>query len=215
MIWVFFGEQPLYELPTFDEFDPEKYVVRAFEVKLNEKLKVEPWIFTTNIYDIVHLRFLHGVNIVNTDIEEINPYKFRMSWQAAHSGEKHTGTWNPDIFVYGMNCIRTKGEMDGRLKWYIAASTPCGREGTKFFLTLITTKEAGAEAFFDRAEALHNRIINEDLPVLNNMRYGALRLVASDRDLGRFIRSVREYPRTTLDALETAANAGDRRQASA
>ena len=215
LIWVFLGEEPLYEVPAFDDFDPEIHVVHSFEVKLNEKLMAEPWIFTTNIYDIVHLRFLHGVNVLNTEVEELTPYRNRMSWQAEHSGEKHTGTWTPDIFVEGMNCIRTKGQMDGRLKWYIGASAPCGRDGTRFFMTIITTKDDGAEAFLSLAETLHNRVINEDLPVLVNMRYGALRLVAADRDLGRFIRSVREYPRTTMDALEAAANPGNRKLASA
>jgi hypothetical protein len=160
----------------------------------------------TNIYDVVHLRFLHGIKIDGTAIEQLDPYRCRMSWKAEHTGEKESGTWSPEIFVYGMNSIRTKGEMDGRLKWYIAASSPCGRRGTRFFLTIITTKDAEAEAFLDRAEAMHNRILNEDLPILNNMRYGDLRLVKADRDMGRFIRAAREYPRTTLDALETAAN---------
>ena len=206
LIWVFFGKTPLYELQTFEDFDEDKHVARSCEVKLSEILRVEPWIFTTNIYDIVHLRFLHGMNIVGTEVEELDPYRCRMSWKAEHTGEKDSGTWTPEIYTYGMNSIRTKGEMDGRLKWYIAASSPCGRQGTLFFLTIITTRGEGAEEFLDRAEAMHNRIINEDLPILNNMRYGALRLVRADQDMGRFIRSAREYPRVTMDELEIAAN---------
>jgi nitrite reductase/ring-hydroxylating ferredoxin subunit len=206
LIWVFFGKTPLYELQTFDDFDDEKHVARSCEVKFSENLLAEPWIVLTNIYDIVHLRFLHGMKIVGTEIEQMDPYRCRMSWKAEHTGEKESGSWSPEIYVYGMNGIRTKGEMDGRLKWYIAASAPCGRRGTRMFLTIITTKDAGAESFLDRAEAMHNRILNEDLPILNNMRYGALRLVKADRDMGRFIRAAREYPRTTLDALERAAN---------
>jgi phenylpropionate dioxygenase-like ring-hydroxylating dioxygenase large terminal subunit len=207
LIWVFFGKTPLYELQTFDDFDDEKHVARACEVKFSENLRAEPWIVLSNIYDIVHLRFLHGMKIVGTQIEQMDPYRCRMSWKAEHTGEKDSGSWSPEIDVYGMNGIRTKGEMDGRLKWYIAASTPCGRRGTRMFLTIITTKDAGAESFLDRAEAMHNRILNEDLPILNNMRFGALRLVKSDRDMGRFIRAAREYPRTTLDELEAASNA--------
>jgi nitrite reductase/ring-hydroxylating ferredoxin subunit len=206
LIWVFFGETPLYELQTFEEFDEEKHVSRSFGVKLSENLKVEPWIFTTNVFDIVHLRFLHGVNIVGSEIEEVSPFLQRMSWVATHTGEKTTGTLNLALDVYGANSVRTQGEMDGRLKWYISASTPFGPQDTRFFFTIITTKGDGAEEFLDRSEALHTRLINEDLPVLNNMRFGNLRLVTSDKALGRFIRTAREYPRTTLDAMETAAN---------
>ncbi|MBB6123397.1 aromatic ring-hydroxylating oxygenase subunit alpha [Sphingobium subterraneum] len=206
LIWVFFGETPLYELQTFENYDEEKHVYHSFEVKLNEKLKIEPWVFTTNVYDIVHLRFLHGVNIVGSDIDEVSPFLQRMTWIATHTGEKDSGTLRMSLDVYGANSVRSEGEMDGRLKWYISASTPFGPQDTRFFFTIITTKGEGAEDFLARSEALHTRLINEDLPVLNNIRFGNLRLVASDKALGRFIRAAREYPRTTIDAMETAAN---------
>lgn len=36
MIWVFFGAEPLYPLPTFPNWDESRYVTRAFVVPLRE-----------------------------------------------------------------------------------------------------------------------------------------------------------------------------------
>lgn len=207
LIWVFFGKRPLYELQTFDDFDEEKHVARSYEVQLNDKLNCEPWIFTTNVFDIVHLRFLHGVNVVNSKIEEIDPYRRRMSW-VADMGEKAAGGLRMNIDVYGMNSLRTKGDQGGRLKWYIAGSVPSVREGTKFFLTIVTTNEPGAEEFLDRQAAMHTQILNEDVPILNNMRLDELLLVPSDRAMTRFMRSVLKYPRVTMKELEQTAKLG-------
>src|SRR3546814_18078868 len=85
--------------------------------------------------------------------------------------------------------------------------TPCGREGTKVFFSVATTKDEKSEEYFDKWQAMHNRFINEDLPILNSMRLGDLHLVGADRAMIRFMLAARNYPRTTLDAIETSANA--------
>lgn len=207
LIWVFYGKTPLYDLQTFEDFDEAKHVARSYEIQLDDKLTCEPWIFTTNVFDIVHLRFLHGVNVVNSNIEDIDPYRRRMSW-VADMGEKAAGGLRMTINVFGMNSLLTRGDQGGRLKWYIAGSVPSDREGTKFFLTIVTTNEPGAEEFLDRQAAMHTRIINEDLPVLNNMRLDELLLVPSDRAMARFMRSVVKYPRVVMKELERFARLG-------
>lgn len=203
LIWMFFGEEPLYELQTFPEFDEQKHVARSY-ISKHDTLHCEPWMFTTNIYDFVHLKHLHGMHIKNSDIEEIDPYRSRMSWDA-DLGDKGAGGWRPEIYVYGMNSIRTKGDQGGRLKWYIAAGSPFGQDGLRFFFTFVTTKDDGAEEAFDRWTAMHARIQNEDVPILNNMRYGDFNLVKSDQTLTRFMRKAMKYPRTSMKELEKKA----------
>lgn len=206
LVWVFLGEAPLYDLPTFEEYNDREYTFRAFQADLNHKLLIEPWIFTTNVFDIVHNRVVHGLQIAEPVIEEVNPYLRRMSWNAAHTGQKQTGEWRPDIEVVGTNGIRTRSEIEGRFKWYVAALTPCGQDGTKVFFSIVTTKDEKSEHYLNNWQAMHNRFINEDLPILNNMRLGDFHLVGADRAMARFIRAARDYPRTTLDAIETSAN---------
>lgn len=208
LIWIFFGEEPLYELQGFPDFDEEKHVAQSYKSQ-HDMLFCEPWMFTTNIFDFVHLRLLHGMNIDKTDIEEVDPYRSRMSWDA-DLGEKGEGGWRPEIYVYGMNAIRTMGDQGGRMKWYIAASAPLGRDGTRFFFTIITTKGDGAEEFLDRQAAMHASIQNEDVPILNNLRYGDFKLVKSDQAMMQFMRKVLKYPRTSISELEKRANSSTR-----
>lgn len=208
LIWVFFGKTPLYDLQTFEDFDEEKHVARSYEVELSGRLDCEPWMFTLNVFDLVHLRFLHGINIANSQIEQIDPYRRRMSWDA-DLGNKGVGAWRHEINVYGMNSLRTIGEQGGRLKWYIAASVPSVSLGTRFFLTIITTKDEGADEFLDRQAAMHTTIMNEDVPILNAMRPDNILMVPSDREMMLFIRAAMKYPRTSLEALERSAMLGD------
>src|SRR3546814_11757304 len=118
----------------------------------------------TNVFDIVHLKFLHKVNILNSEIEDIDPYRRRMRWEA-DMGEKAAGGLNMEIYVYGINSLRTHGDQEGRLKWSIAASVPSARAGTKFFLTLITSQDDRDAEFFHRQPASHTHIINTDFLV--------------------------------------------------
>src|SRR3546814_3988091 len=70
---------------------------------------------TTNVFDIVHLKFLHKVNILNSEIEDIDPSRRRMRWEA-DMGEKAAGGLNMEIYVYGINSLRTQGDQGGRPK---------------------------------------------------------------------------------------------------
>src|SRR3546814_17979924 len=72
-----------------------------------------------------------------------------MKWNAAHTGEKQEGDWRPDIEVFGTNSIRTRSEIEGRFKRYVAGMTPCGRAGTKVFFSVATTKDEKSEAYVE------------------------------------------------------------------
>ncbi|HVW35325.1 MAG TPA: Rieske (2Fe-2S) protein, partial [Acidimicrobiia bacterium] len=48
LVWVFWGPEVVYSVPSFQEWGDE-WVCRAFEVPLAEPLHVAPWIFTTNV----------------------------------------------------------------------------------------------------------------------------------------------------------------------
>ncbi len=51
VIWVFFGTEPLYPVPSFHEsVDTDRIMYRAFEY--DESAQVDPWwVFTTNVFD--------------------------------------------------------------------------------------------------------------------------------------------------------------------
>lgn len=201
LIWVFWGPKPLYSVPSFPDWDDETMVYRAFEVDLRESIKVDPWVFCSNIFDIVHNRVVHGLQIADPTIDETDAYTRRMSWDATYV-ERESGTLRTDIRVYGTNAISTSGDHDGRPTWHIAGVTHLGRRGTRVFITVATKRDEEAQEHLDRQQAVHNRFVNEDLPILNTMRLGDDHLVANDRAIARYLRYAREYPKATMAELE-------------
>src|SRR3546814_11980700 len=95
---------------------------------------------TTNVFDIVHLKFLHKVNILNSEIEDIDPYRRRMRWEA-DMGENAAGGLNMEIYVYGINSLRTQGDHGARRKWYIAACVQSASVGTQYFPAITTAED--------------------------------------------------------------------------
>jgi nitrite reductase/ring-hydroxylating ferredoxin subunit len=201
LIWVFFGREPLYPVPSFADWDDDRMVYRAFEAPFDQKLLVDPWVFTTNIFDIVHNRVVHGLRIADPDIDPLDDYTTRMEWRATYE-EREQGDLRTEILVFGTNAIRAQGEHDGRLAGNLAALSPMGRAGTRAFFCVMAERSDDAEEFLDRQQATHTRFVNEDLPILNTMRMGKDHLVAADRAMVRYIRYARSYPRTTMAELE-------------
>jgi phenylpropionate dioxygenase-like ring-hydroxylating dioxygenase large terminal subunit len=205
LIWVFFGPEPLYDVPSFPvPWDEERMVMRSFEAQFREPFRVDPWVFTSNVFDIVHNRVVHAIKIADPEIEMLNPYVTRMRWDA-HFEARATGSWRTDINVFGTNGLSNAGEHDGRLTMQVTGGTPMGSQGTRFFFSLATDNSPGAEEHLDERERLHNRLVNEDLPILNTLRLGDDHLVAADRAIARYLRYARDYPRTTMAELEDLA----------
>ena len=57
LIWMFNGEEPLFEVPGLRDYDDTTVVVRARRTDL---FPVEPWVIMANSFDYQHLRFVHG-----------------------------------------------------------------------------------------------------------------------------------------------------------
>jgi phenylpropionate dioxygenase-like ring-hydroxylating dioxygenase large terminal subunit len=209
LIWVFWGPEPLYDIPSFplDDWDDERYVLHPFEAQFAEPLRVEPWVFTTNVFDIVHNRVVHGIKIADPEIIELNPYVRTMHWDASFE-ERGTGKWRTDIMVYGTNAISNSGAHDGRVTLQVAGSAPMGALGLRMFMVVATDRSPGAEKHLEERERLHNRLVNEDLPILNTLRFGDDHLVAADRAIAKFLRMAKDYPKATMAQLEASARPG-------
>lgn len=201
LIWVFWGPEPLYPVPSFDADGDETIIFEAFEAALAESLQVEPWVFTSNVFDIVHNRVVHGLQISDPEVQMVDPYTARMYWDSEYM-EKESGKWRADVNVYGTNVARSAGDHDGRMTWHIAGISPLGRGNTRVFFVVATRRGDGAREHVERMKAQHNRFVNEDLPILNSMRLDDFHLVANDRAMARFLRFARDYPRKTMTELE-------------
>lgn len=212
LIWVFLGLEPLYPVPEFVEWDPETIVTRTFEVPLDEPLRVDPWIFASNAFDYQHLRVLHSSPIDDDSAKlGINDYSIDSAFKMSNP---HGGELDWQLQMFGTNCLISHGLREGLLTQHVAAGSPLGSSGTKFFMVLAAAApgirrrtEADVQEELDTLQTMHTQLFAEDLPVLNTLRPGATMFVASDKTLARYLRYARAYPRTTLRAIEQEADA--------
>lgn len=201
IIWVYWGEEPRYPVPAFDDWDDDKWVYRAFEVPLPEKLMIDPWVFTTNAFDFQHFRVVHGVAGLNPDVHWTE-------WGAQWTGDfghPTVGEMLMTLTIFGTNAVRSYSVRGDDILTHIAATSPMGSEGLKFFVCVATPKSENAELFLDQRQTMNVQLILEDLPIMSTLRLGDDHLVASDRELVKFLRFVRDFPRATMTQFDPAA----------
>jgi nitrite reductase/ring-hydroxylating ferredoxin subunit len=202
LIWVFLGKEPTYDVPAVPGCEEGKVLSRTFQLVLDEPLRVEPWVFGTNLFDFAHFKAVHNFNMrnVKTFIDE-----HHMGWESDIEG---IGFMRAQ--VAGVATAITYVKKDGKdPQRHIAGITPQGDEGLGIFFTIFAdladdSKEAHVDALrrLDEYEALHRHLPAEDLPILNSIQFGQARLTKADRELATFLNYVNKYPRTTIKELQ-------------
>lgn len=205
LVWVFLGEEPTYAIPDIPGYDPDKVIMRSFELELPQPLLVEPWAFSTNLFDFAHFKAVHNWTIrdLKKDFRDNH-----MGWEA-HVDD--IGFMRQDM--YGVASVVSYVKKDGATqpKQHMAGLCPRGEDGLGIFFTLFATLEDDSDAAYqdavkrlDENEMLHRRLPNEDLPILNSVQFGQVRLTEVDKELATFLGYVSKYPRTTIQKMEAA-----------
>lgn len=198
IIWVFWGEKAMYGIPEFKDWRDDAWVYRAFEVPLKERLGVDPWVFSTNVFDFQHFRVVHG-------IPGLNPEVHWNDWGAEWTDNFPHPAVGEILFtlkLLGTNSVMSYSTRGDDVLTHIAATSPMGSQGTRFFISVATRRSGSAELFLDQQQELHCDLVQEDLPIMNTLRLGDDHLVASDRQLARYLRYVRDFPKATMVQLE-------------
>jgi nitrite reductase/ring-hydroxylating ferredoxin subunit len=201
IIWVFFGREPLYPVPSFPNWDEDKYVTRASRIKLSEPLMVDPWIFGTNLFDFQHFQVVHEVPGLNPDItwhewggewiaEVAHPVITNMTMQAR---------------MWGVNSLVSRSVRGDEELSYLIGMTPLGKEGLSPFICAAAEKGDGAEVILDQQLKLHTELIQEDVRIMNSIELGEAMFSSSDRSMVRYLRYVRDFPRAHMKDFLTHA----------
>jgi nitrite reductase/ring-hydroxylating ferredoxin subunit len=198
LIWVFFGREPLYPVPSFPNWDEDKYVSRAYRVPLSEPLLVKPWVFSTNLFDFQHFQVVHGIPGLNP---EVTWHEWGGEWTAEveHPVIRHM---TMQARMWGVSSLVSRSVRDAEELIYLASTSPLGREGLTGFLCVVAEKGDGAEAILDEQQALHTELIQEDVRIMNSLRLGKAMFSTSDRSMVRYLRYVRDYPRMSMKDFE-------------
>ncbi|HMD05468.1 MAG TPA: Rieske (2Fe-2S) protein [Candidatus Binatus sp.] len=193
LIWAFNGAKPLFDVPEFVDYvepDLDLRTAEAFD------LPVEPWVPFTNSMDFQHLRVLHGLKI-ECDPDAIDVGDYRIQYDVRFE-DPNLGVFDQRIRVTGTNTIALAGRLNGMAILSMATGTPTPDGRTHGWSVTATPKAEGSDAEREQrlqiGEAFFKRLIDEDTPIMQTIRFHDGLLIDADRALARFLQYVRRFP---------------------
>jgi nitrite reductase/ring-hydroxylating ferredoxin subunit len=188
LIWAFNGETPLFPVPGIPGAREEELVS---ETHLRGTRAVDPWVSVSNGVDFQHLRTLHGLAAVDPDAVTVGDYAIDYHIEAPEFVQEGR--------ITGVNVFSQHLAFGGADMYMLFAGAPIARGQTMGYYTYGVRADGQADAQvrqrLDGLGQFVQRLISEDAPVLDTIRFRPRTLVASDRHLARFFKYVREFPR--------------------
>ena len=202
LVWAFSGADPWWQIPDYPVAEQQL----AFKVDYDvPELPVDSWVVCANTPDWQHLKAVHRL-----DFDHERLYG-QIAW-TDHSMEYDLeakldhGAGPPlvaRVGIYGTSFFRLYGEFMGQ--WIAALTafhlTAPGR--TQVYFSLGTTASDGSPQDDARVVATHDllfrlgkSIVTDDRPILHSIRYTPGVMTRSDRALARYLRMVRDFPRS-------------------
>lgn len=188
LIWAFNGPTPLFDVPGVPG-------VKETEVALAAHLRgtraVDPWVAVSNGVDFQHLRALHGLATVDPDAVAVGEHHIEYRIE--------TPQYLQEGRITGVNTFSQHLAFGGTDMYMLFTGAPIAHGRTMgYYAYGVRDEGRGADDVAQRLAGLGQfaqRLIAEDAPVLDTIRFKPRVLVASDRHLARFFKFVREFPR--------------------
>lgn len=192
ILWVFNGEQPLFELPDLPYAD---HALSLTAYRYPHTLHCDPWIFAANTPDMQHLTVVHKIKFEAEEPHELvqwHDFGLEFSYRATHQGgvpmENTAGIRGTSVFyrwgMYGdfWRCNVTGFGLPrpGRHNVFSCSLVLAGPDAARQLETVLTVSQ---------------RTVGEDKDILNTIHYRQGLLTAADKSLARFIAYMRRFPR--------------------
>ena len=199
LIWAFNGETPLFELPDLGYPDEEL----QFHTDIPHlDINADPWVFMCNTLDFNHIRCVHGLVFDGADPDsEIEWAPHQVSYDLRGRFEATQAPVDYRVAIHGTNIFWQTGKANG--KWF-GFLFPCGlhRPGTmRAYYVIATRREdgpGGESLVHDTlkfAMELERMVVEQDLEILNTIRFTRGAYTRADRTLGRFVDHIMAHPR--------------------
>jgi hypothetical protein len=191
LVWLFNGSEPTFPVPAIPGVEERELVT---ETHYRGTRAVDPWVSVSNGVDFQHLRTLHGLSAVDPDAITVGPHSLEYRIEAPHFIQHGR--------ITGVNVFAQHLSMAGEDVYMLFAGAPIEHGRTMGFYAYGVRPDhgdGGREAVPGRLATLRGfveRLIAEDAPVLDTIRFRPRTLVASDRHLARFFEYVRQFPRS-------------------
>jgi len=191
LIWAFNGETPLFGVPRIPGIEQNDL---AFEARLRGIRQVPPWVSTSNGVDFQHLRSLH--NLPTSAPEAIEVRDYAIEYRVEAMGYMQHG------LITGTNVFAQHLRRRGMDTFMLFAGAPIDQHRSRTFNVVGVQKRGDGNSERQVVDAelgelcdFVDKLLAEDEPVLNTMRFRKGVLVASDRHLARYFKYVSEFPR--------------------
>jgi len=188
LVWAFNGAAPTFPVPGIPGAEERELICEAH---FRGTRAVDPWVSISNGVDFQHLRTLHGIPAVEPDAVRVGPHAIEYRIESPHFVQHGR--------ITGVNTFAQYLSMAGEEAFMLFSGAPIAHGQTRgFYAYGVRDDGTGRDGVAARLEALRGfvqRLLAEDAPVLDTIRFRPRLLVASDRHLARFFRYVREFPR--------------------
>jgi nitrite reductase/ring-hydroxylating ferredoxin subunit len=188
LIWAFNGEAPTYPLPGIPGVEERELIC---ETHYRGTRAIDPWVSVSNGVDFQHLRTLHGLSAVDPDAVVVGPHSLEYRIESPHFIQHGR--------ITGVNVFAQHLSMAGQDVFMLFSGAPIEHGRTMgFYAYGVRDDGTGRDGAAERLGTLRGfvqRLLAEDAPVLDTIRFRPRNLVASDRHLARFFKYVREFPR--------------------
>jgi nitrite reductase/ring-hydroxylating ferredoxin subunit len=184
LIWAFNGAAPLFPPPGIPDADEAELLVESARGAIRAN---EAWVATSNGVDFQHLRTLHGLAAETPPLLEVGPYglEFRIETPSyLHHGR-----------ITGINCFSQHLRVQGIDMFMLFAGCAMARAKTMGYRVIGVQRGPAAAEQLPGGRAMVDRLLAEDAPVLDTIRFRKGALVASDRHLARFLHYVDTFPK--------------------
>jgi nitrite reductase/ring-hydroxylating ferredoxin subunit len=196
IIWAFNGETPLYPAPHFELGDPE-LVIYAYRNPF--PMHVDSSVVFLNSFDLQHFRVVHGMPI-EVDLSDVREQNHTLAYRARVKTPEF-GEVLQERKLWGVNTVTLESETEGRTIYLMHSLSPVSQSETHGFL--VSAARAGTSAaerselaaVLQRSREYSLRLVNEDTPIFDTIRFRRDNLTASDRFLAIGMRYVSRYPR--------------------
>jgi len=187
LIWAFNGKTPLFDPPRIPGIEESELEI---ETHFRGIRTAPPAVATSNGVDFQHLRTLHGLQTTEPDALTVRDYDIEYRVETAN--------YLQHGLITGTNIFAQRLRIMGRDMYMLFCSAPIDKGHRRSFFVIGVRKgstTAEQQETLVGMRTLVERLLGEDEPVLDGMRFRRGVLVASDRHLARYFRYVSEFPR--------------------
>jgi phenylpropionate dioxygenase-like ring-hydroxylating dioxygenase large terminal subunit len=192
IVFVFNGDKPLFDIPSFSVPDDELLFGSPYPV---QTLNCDPWVFCANTPDMQHFKAVHKIKFDHEDPHELYAWH-EFGFHFRYVGSEQDGAAsNYELGIRGTTIFYRYGT---HIDFYRASIVAFGvpRPGQLVAYSVNGVRKGPRQQeHLDLANSISARTLNEDKHIMDTIHYRPGHLTKDDKSLSRFLNYVRKYPR--------------------